>query len=247
MKRTSNSSASARSRPTVKRQWRTAGARDTATPAPGRAEPLSERAYRELEELIVTLQLPPGTVYLEAQLSARLGIGRTPVRDALQRLARERLVRIVPRLGIVIAEINVEDQLKLLEVRRELERFLARSAARRATPAEREAFLECARRMRKSLDSADVRAFARADAEFNRLMITATRNDIADDAMQPLRARARRYWYMHSGGAVGADMVAGHVAIAEAIAAGRPELAAKASDALMDLIQDYTRASMPGF
>ena len=84
---------------------------------------LSDRAYRRLEEMIVTLQLAPGAVVSESALSKRLGIGRTPIREALQRLARERLVVVLPRRGIMVSEINVSTQLRLLEARRELEQI----------------------------------------------------------------------------------------------------------------------------
>jgi DNA-binding GntR family transcriptional regulator len=95
--------------------------REPAAAATRRAlESLTERAYRQIEELIVTLQIPPGTVVSEASLSERLAIGRTPIREALQRLARERLVVVLPRRGIMVSEINVRTQLRLLEVRREL-------------------------------------------------------------------------------------------------------------------------------
>src|ERR1035437_6046801 len=110
---------------------------------------LTDRAYSHLEEMIVTLQLPPGSAVSETALSQRLGIGRTPIREALQRLARERLVTILPRRGIIVSEINVKSQLRLLEVRRKVERLGAKSAARRATPEERARFLELAARFEK--------------------------------------------------------------------------------------------------
>src|SRR5579864_6231704 len=110
-------------------------------------ESLTERAYRALEELIVTLQLAPGTVVSEASLAQRLGIGRTPIREALQLLAREKLVVIRPRRGIVVAEENLTAQLRLLELRREVERLLARAAARRATAEQRQRFVEIAQGM----------------------------------------------------------------------------------------------------
>ena len=84
------------------------------------AQSLTDRAYAEIEELIVTLRLAPGTPVSEAELMARLGIGRTPIREALQRLARERLVEIYPRRGNFVTDINVAGQLRLLETRREL-------------------------------------------------------------------------------------------------------------------------------
>src|SRR5258708_9067329 len=93
----------------------------------GRRQSLTELAYAHLEELIVTLKLAPGRVVSEGELSVLTGIGRTPIREALQRLARERLVSILPRRGIIVTEINVGSQLKLLEVRRELERLIPRS------------------------------------------------------------------------------------------------------------------------
>src|SRR5580698_10214503 len=108
------------------------------------AETLTDKAYRALEEEIVTLRIAPGTVVSEAILSRRLGVGRTPVREALQRLAREWLVVILPRRGIVVSEIDPVRQLRLLEARREIERFLARSAARRATDTQRNHFREIA-------------------------------------------------------------------------------------------------------
>src|SRR3546814_10008309 len=76
--------------------------------------------------MIITLQLAPGSAVSEAGLSELLGIGRTPIREALQRLARERLITILPQRGVLVSEINVGTKLRLLEVRRELERMIAR-------------------------------------------------------------------------------------------------------------------------
>src|ERR1700755_1827631 len=95
-----------------------------------RADTLTDKAYRALEEEVGTCRMSPGTVVSEAMLSRRLGVGRTPVREALQRLAREWLVVILPRRGVVVAEIDPVRQLRLLEARREIERFLAGAAAR---------------------------------------------------------------------------------------------------------------------
>src|SRR5258708_20630361 len=94
---------------------------------------LTDRAYRAIEEQSVTLKLAPGAVISEAVLSKRLKIGRTPIREAIQRLARERLMVIMPRRGILVSEVNIQTQLRLLEGPRELERLIARGAARRAT------------------------------------------------------------------------------------------------------------------
>src|ERR1700722_14777736 len=118
-------------------------------------ETLTEKAYRALEEEIVTLRIPPGTVVSEAILSRRLGVGRTPIREALQRLAREWLVVIMPRRGIVVSEIDPVRQPRLLEARREIERFLARAAAKRAAPLQRRRFQTIAEGMDQAAMNAD--------------------------------------------------------------------------------------------
>src|SRR5260370_7915943 len=74
--------------------------------APERPETLTEQAYKQIQELIVTLRLKPGQVLSEQSLSASLGIGRTPIREALQKLALARLVTILPRKGILVSDIN---------------------------------------------------------------------------------------------------------------------------------------------
>src|SRR3954469_22369695 len=108
---------------------------------------LTDRAYRELEEMIVTLQLSPGTVLSEQALAVRLKIGRTPIREALQRLARDGLVVIMPRGGVMLSEINLRRELRRLEVRGELERLMASLAAEPATPDDRREFAEVAQAM----------------------------------------------------------------------------------------------------
>ena len=211
----------------------------------GQAETLSDRAYRELEEQIVTLKIPPGTVVSEAALSKRTGFGRTPIREAIQRLARERLVVIMARRGIMVAEVNIQTQLRLLEVRRELERLLARCAARRATAAERSRFDAIADEMKRAGAKNDDRTFMRLDREFNLLVLDAARNEFATGAMTLTHGLSRRFWYIHYKEV--ADMplaVKLHADIARMIAQGDPDKAAAASDRLLDYIEAFTRATL---
>src|ERR1700749_2501252 len=143
----------------VRAKVKKAASRETAPLAPV-ADPhddetLTERAYRLIEELIVTLALPPETILSEQSLAQRLGIGRSPIREALQRLARDALVVILPRRGILVSQINLKTQMRLLEVRRELERLMAKGAAERVTPEESAAFASIAREMRRASDARD--------------------------------------------------------------------------------------------
>lgn len=209
------------------------------------SETLTDRAYRELEELIVTLRIAPGTVVSEALLSKRLGIGRTPVREALQRLARERLVVIMPRRGIVVSEVNVETQLRLLETRRELERLLVRSAAKRASEQQRQAFRDIGHAMFEAARAGDDKHFLRCDREFNLLILAAARNEFATSAMALMHGLSRRFWFMHYKGAVDLpEMARMHADIANAIAAGDRDEAACASDLLMDRVEAFTRGTL---
>jgi DNA-binding GntR family transcriptional regulator len=208
-------------------------------------ETLMERAYRTLEEAIVTLDLRPGEVVSEAQLAARYGFGRTPVREALQRLAWERLVRILPRRGIVVAGVDVREQLRLLELRREVERLCARAAARRADAAQRARFRSIAAAMERCAETQDQTAFLRLDREFNLLVLEAARNEFAAATMVLVHGLSRRFWFIHGRDSADLPRVAEeHAALARAIAEGDAEAAATASDRLLDDIERITRATV---
>ena len=145
---------------------------------------LTEKAYQELEERIVTLQLKPGEFISEYALSHDLKIGRTPIREALQRLNREDLVTILPRKGILVSETDPRKQLLVLEVRRELERLVSRLAAQRASEGQRQQFSAIAAEMDRAAKSNDDIMFMRLDRELNRLITTAAQNDYAARAMR---------------------------------------------------------------
>jgi len=206
---------------------------------------LTEQAYRAIEEAIVTLVLQPGEVVSEAQLSALTGFGRTPVREGLQRLARERLVRILPRRGIVVAAVDVREQLRLLEVRREIERLTARAAARRADAAERARLRAIADGMDRAARGGEETQFLRLDRELNLLLLEAARNEFAAAAMALMHGLSRRFWFLHWKRSAGlADSAAAHGALARAVADGTAEEAAAASDRLLDYIEAFTRATV---
>lgn len=206
---------------------------------------LTERAWRALEEEIVTLRIPPGSVVSEAGLSARLGFGRTPVREALQRLASEGLVQILPRRGVIVTDIDVAAQLRLLEVRREIERLLARAAAQRSPPEVRNRFDAIAEAMEQAAERQDDMAFMRLDRAFNLLLLEAAANEFATAAMRIINGLARRFWYVHYKQVADMPLAARlHAAVARAVAAGDPDAAAVASDRLIDYIQDFSRKSI---
>ena len=206
---------------------------------------LTDRAYVALEEMLCTLRLEPGVVLSEGALSETLRIGRTPVREALQRLAREGLVTVLPRRGVLVSEFNVKKQLRMLEVRRELERLMTRSAASRATSEERARFEAIAREMHESADAGDDIRFMRLDREFNVLVSQATRNEFASEAISLMAGLSRRFWFMHYRQAGDLAVISRlHADIANAIAAADEAAAAAASDTLLDYIESITRAAV---
>ena len=96
-------------------------------------ESLADQAYNLVERMIVTLELIPGAVFSESELSEQIGIGRTPLREALQRLASDRLVVALPRRGMMVTDIHVTEYLALLDTRRVLDRLIVVRACRRST------------------------------------------------------------------------------------------------------------------
>jgi DNA-binding GntR family transcriptional regulator len=206
---------------------------------------LTEQAYYRLEEMIVTLKLAPGAILSEQALAGDLGIGRTPIREALQRLSREGLVLVLPRKAIIVTETDPKRQLLVLEVRRELERLLARACAERATDAERRRFAEIADGMEAAASKNDDIAFMRLDRELNALLAEAAHNEYASRAMRSLNGHSRRFWYLHYKEAADLPKCARlHADEARAIAKANPTRAAAASDKLIDYNESFTRATI---
>lgn len=206
---------------------------------------LTQQAYRQIEELIVTLQLEPGSVLSEATLAKQIGIGRTPIREALQRLAREGLINILPRRGILVSELNVKRQLRLLELRREIERLIARKSAERASADERKAFREIAAGMKQASEKNDDITFMRLDRQLNLLLCRAARNEFATNAMSLTHGMSRRFWYSHYKQVADLPRCARlHADLADAVAAGDPDEASAAADSLVDYVESFTRATL---
>ena len=213
--------------------------------APARPETLTEQAYNRLEEMIVTLSLAPGAVLSEQALSLLLGIGRTPIREALQRLGHEGLVRVLPRKAIIVTDTDPNRQLLVLEVRRELERLLARASAERATAAERRRFQAIADGMEAAARTSDDIAFLRLDRELNALLAEAAHNEYASRSMRFLNGHSRRFWYLHYKQAADLPKCARlHADEARAIAKGNVTRAMAASDKLIDYVETFTRTTV---
>ena len=206
---------------------------------------LTQKAYNALEEQIVTLQLRPGTVLSEAGIATSLSIGRTPVREALQRLAAEGLVTVLPRRGILVSEINLGQQIQVISVRRVLERLIARDAARCRSATQTDEFYRLAAGFADTSTTKDDVTFMRLDREFNSLILEACGNPFAANAMRAIQGLSRRFWYHHYRQFLDLPRCALlHEAVASSVADARENDAAAASDKLIDYIEEFARATV---
>ncbi|WP_269585654.1 GntR family transcriptional regulator [Roseibium sp. Sym1] len=193
----------------------------------------SAQAYLLLEEEIVTLRLKPGEAITEASLTQRTGLGRTPIREAIQRLSWEGLLSIRPRLGIIVAEMNPSDFLKVLEARHGLERLVAGLAARLAGKDERRTLEACAEDMREAAAKSDVEDYLRHDKAFDDVVSQAACNPFATKALAPLQTHSRRFWYRHFGEEDLNPAAWSHLEVMRAIAGGDEDAAGEHADNLM--------------
>ena len=156
---------------------------------------LAEQAYRHLEEQLVTLVLAPGELVGEKDLVESAGIGRTPVREAIQRLSAEGLLQVLPRRGLMVTPLRRSDLIQIIEARRVLERLMVVKAAERATPDQRQALLMLAAHLDTAGDDLDV--FFRLDQRLDELLEAACNNRYLVQALTAMHSQCRRLWYLH--------------------------------------------------
>lgn len=183
--------------------------------------------------MIVGLELAPGDVVREDALQERLGIGRTPIREALQRLARDQFVDVVPRRGMFVAPIDVGELSLLYETRAVLEPYAARLACARGGERHWE-------RMRAALDAAtavsDDDALLEIDRTCHETTWAAAGNRFLTDTLDSLYAHSHRVWHMYlSEVATTREAVDEHRQMLRAFEAGDAELAAR-------LVEDHVRS-----
>lgn len=203
---------------------------------------VSAKAYLALEKLIVTLELAPGSVLTERMLIERLSLGRTPVREAIQRLTWEGLLEVRPRAGIVVAPLNAPDWLRVIDARRGVEVVLARSAARFLTDEVAARFQASARAMHQAVLAADVLGFLEADKALDEALARAADNPFAARVAAPLQTHSRRFWYRFQSGTGLAESAANHVALIGAILERDEERAGHEADRLMSLLRLQAQA-----
>ena len=198
----------------------------------------SHLAYLALEHRIVTLALKPGALVTEKQLIELAGHGRTPVREAIQKLAWQGLIHVRPRVGLQIAEIRPGDHMHVMQVRRELEPIAASLVASHATEEQREQLLECARLMTDCAATRDLPGFFAADKAFDEILEEACPNSFIMAALGPVQTHSRRLWYSTATPDGMDRSIALHVSVIKAIHRGDGEDARKVMAILIDYLSN---------
>ncbi len=195
---------------------------------------MAERAHDEIRRMIIRLDLAPGDVVREADLQERLGIGRTPIREALQRLAREHFVTVIPRRGMFVSAIDVDELAMLYETRAIMEPYAARLAAIRGTADDwDEMAAVLAETERPGITPEELLAL---DRRCHEIVWRAAGNRFLTDTLDTLYAQSDRLWHMYLADVNDmGDAVDEHAAIHAALATGDADRAA-------DLIDGHVRS-----
>ncbi|MFC1689641.1 GntR family transcriptional regulator [Pseudomonadota bacterium] len=196
---------------------------------------LAEQAYQLLEEQLVTLTLPPGSQVSEGQLIAMTGFGRTPVREAIQRLAQQELFTVLPRKGLVVTPVSRASMVHILEARKPLERVVVHRAALNANDTQRSEIAAIARKLTISHDSFE--DFLELDNELDDLLDACAGNSFVSAAVAPLRSHCRRFWYFHRHQMQLSDAISAHSKMARLVARREYTGAQKASDGVIAVME----------
>ena len=196
----------------------------------------AQQAYEHIETLLVTLRLAPGEPLQEKTLMEITGLGRTPVREAVQRLSAQGLLIVLPRKGLVVNAMSRLELGRIVEVRRVLERLLVVKAAERATTDQQRALQALAAHI--SATQGNLEAFLRLDHRFDELLAEACDNPHLVASLAPLQVHCRRLWY-HGLGRLDPNTATDlHAALALAVGNGDGAGAVRALNAIMVILEN---------
>jgi len=200
---------------------------------------LADQAYYAIREWIVTLDLAPGSVVNERELMGRLGVGRTPVREALRDLAREQLVDVFPRRGMFVSGVDVGDIAGLSEVRRVLETEAARLAASRRDDVDLVETAALLAELAGASGEHDSRRLIDLDERIHRHVARCAHNPFLEATLEEYYVLALRIWFLALDRVALDQAIAEHHAILEAIRDGD---AARAAEAMRAHVASFARA-----
>jgi len=159
--------------------------------------PLRDVVFKTLRQAILTGELKPGERLMEIHLANRLGVSRTPIREAIRKLELEGLVTMIPRRGAEVAQITVKNLKDVLEVRKALDALAIELACERITDEELVALEEACIKFEEATLTKDARLIAKEDVELHHIIVKASRNDKLDQMVNNLAEQMYRYRFEH--------------------------------------------------
>lgn len=155
--------------------------------------PLRDVVFKTLRQAILTGELKPGERLMEIHLANRLGVSRTPIREAIRMLELEGLVTMIPRKGAEVSRISKQDITDVLEVRASLDALAVRLCCERITPEETEQLEKAADAFGQAIESGDLTAVAQADVDFHDIIVAGSKNKRLMQMVNNLAERVYRY------------------------------------------------------
>ena len=217
----------------------------TTSAVSGEAPSFAEQAYEVVRDRLIMLEIPPGAPINDEQIARELGLGRTPVREALKRLERERLVVAYPRRGTFATEVNITDLGHISEVRQQLEPVAAAAAARRATPDDRAVLRSLATDLHSAGRDSISADLMRLDVQVHRAIYAATHNPYLEDTLVQFDNLSTRIWCLFLRRLPDlAGHVSEHIGLLRAIVDGEAELAAELAAAHVAHFERAIRAAL---
>lgn len=156
-------------------------------------ESLSETVRVQMERDLLSGALAPGTVLDERSLAEKFGVSRTPVREAVLHLAAQGMLNVVPRVGVVVPKLGIQELLALLEMLAEMEGACAKFAAKRMDAKERKALREALVACESAAHAGNAKAYDNANKKFHQIIYAGARNDWAARQVYSLRLRCASY------------------------------------------------------
>jgi GntR family transcriptional regulator, rspAB operon transcriptional repressor len=187
---------------------------------------LRDAAYDAIKHRIITCAFRPGEYINELQLSALLKIGRTPVHQALDRLMTEGMVEVIPRKGVIVKPVSLNEVLQIIEVRLINEPFVAQLAAEHANDADLVALADVIKRAKNWAALRNIENMMLLDREFHLLIAKAAKNDVLMELLRNLHERSLRFWFISLNAPAQYESVQNeHADILDAVRQRKPEKA----------------------
>ena len=205
---------------------------------------LAEHAYLELRERIIDMRLPPGSALDEDALMRELGVGRTPMREAVKRLESDRMLTVYPRRGTIVSDVNIRDLRAISDARRVLESFAARKAAEHVTDEDRDTLRTCLEDLARAEGGSNEDSMA-LDERIHRTVYTIMRNSYVEATLIQYFSLSQRMWnFVLSGLAPITGNVHEHAALLHAILDADPDRAARLAEEHVTHFEDLVRSAL---